>query len=50
VFVLGRPFQPSSMFAGKVGTREPLLKGRLSTVDLLIKIGSFVKKENLVSV
>jgi hypothetical protein len=30
--------------------KELLLKGRLSTVDLLIMIGCFVKKENLVSV
>ncbi len=30
--------------------RELLLKGRLSTVDLLIKMGCFVNKENLVSV
>jgi hypothetical protein len=31
-------------------SRELLLKGRLSTVDLLITVGCFVKKENLVSV
>jgi hypothetical protein len=29
---------------------EQLLKGRLSTVDLLIKIGCLVKEKNLVSV
>jgi hypothetical protein len=28
---------------------EPLLKGKLSTVDLLIKIAGFVKKKNIVS-
>jgi hypothetical protein len=31
-------------------TREHLLKGRLSTTDLLIKIGCFVKIKNIVSV
>jgi hypothetical protein len=30
-------------------TKELLLKGRLSTVDLLFKVGCFVKKNNIVS-
>jgi hypothetical protein len=33
-----------------IRARNPFSKGRLSTLDLLIEIGSFVKKENKVSV
>ncbi len=31
-------------------TREPLLRGKLSTVEILIKIGRFVKMKNIVAV
>jgi hypothetical protein len=30
--------------------REALLRGKVSTVDLLIKIGCFIKKKNIFSV
>jgi hypothetical protein len=31
-------------------TREPLLRGRLSTIDLLVKITCFVKKDKQFSI
>jgi hypothetical protein len=35
------------MFAGKAGAGNPYYRTKFSTVDLLIKIESFVKKKKL---
>jgi hypothetical protein len=46
----GASFYNVKPFYAKSESSKTLLKERLSTVDLIIKIGCFVKKENRVSV